>query len=187
MVADTVKSASITTLDGAPQNATSPTQLTEGIGASGRSNNHSDFVAATTGGLASASSVYKMVRLPTSCIVKSIAAFTKAGLDSSTGLAIDIGAYYSDSTIDGTPVSLQGTLISANCFLANTAFGQSGAGSRIAGMTALDAVLINSPLWAQVGLTTDPGGYIDIAVAVHTVVSGSASAGNIGLSIDTVN
>lgn len=187
MTADTVKSASITTLDGAPQNATSPTQLTEGGGAAGRAVNHSDFVAATTGGLASTSSVYKMIRLPTQAIIKKINIFTKSGLDSSTGLAIDIGAYYSDSTADGTAVSNQGVLISANCFLSNVAFGQSAAGSNINGLANMDANLLNSPLWAQVGLTSDPGGYIDVAVAVHTVVSGSASAGNIGMNVETVN
>lgn len=187
MAADTVKSASITTLDGAPQNATSPTQLTEGKGAAGRVNNHSDFVAATTGGLASTASVYKMVRLPTSCIVKSIRLFTKAGLDTSTGLAIDLGAYYSDSTIDGTAAANQGASISANCFVSNVAFGQSSAGSEINGMSNLDANLLNSPLWAQVGLATDPGGYIDVVLAVHTVASGTAVAGNIGINVSTVN
>jgi hypothetical protein len=96
MAADTVKSASITTLDAAPQNATSPTQITEGIGAAGRSVNHSDYVAMSSGGLASTSSTYKMIRLPTSCIIKAGRLFTKAGLDASTGLAIDLGAYYSD-------------------------------------------------------------------------------------------
>ena len=187
MAADTVKSASITTLDGAPQNATSPTQLTEGIGAAGRLVNHSDFVAATTGGLASTSSTYKMVRLPTSCILKSGELYTKSGLDSSTGLAVDVGAFYSDSTIDGTPYSLQGTSISANCFAANQAFGQSSAGSKIDLLSNLDASLRNSPLWSQVGLSTDPGGYIDIVVAVHTIASGTAAAGNIGINANTVN
>lgn len=187
MAADTVKSASITTLDGAPQNATSPTQLTEGKGAAGRANNHSDFVAATTGGLASTSSTYKMVRLPTSCILKVGRLFVKGGLDSSTGLAIDLGAYYSDSTIDGTTAANQGALISASCFVSNVAFGQSGAGSNIDALSNLDASLRNSPLWAQVGLSTDPGGYIDIVLAVHTVASGTASAGNIGIDVITVN
>lgn len=187
MAADTVKSASIATLDGAPQNAVSPTQLQEGKGASGRLNNHSDFVAVTAGGLASTSSTYKMLRLPTSCILKAGDLFVKGGLDSSTGLAVDLGAYYSDSTIDGTPASLQGTSISANCFISNQAFGQSGAGSKINAFSNLDANLLNSPLWAQVGLSTDPGGYIDIVLAVHTVASGTASAGNIGINVSTVN
>lgn len=182
MAADTVKSASITNLD-----ATPATQITEGKGATGRANNHSDFVAATTGGLASTSSVYKMVRLPTTCILKVGRLFTKAGLDASTGLAVDLGAYYSDSTIDGTPPSLQGTSISASCFVSNVAFGQSGAGSNIDALSNLDANLRNSPLWAQVGLSSDPGGFIDVVLAVHTGVSGAASAGNIGIDLLTVN
>jgi hypothetical protein len=187
MAADTVKSASITTLDAAPQNATSPTQITEGIGAAGRSVNHSDYVAMSSGGLASTSSTYKMLRLPTSCIIKAGRLFTKAGLDASTGLAIDLGAYYSDSTQDGTPASLQGTLISASCFVSNVAFGQSGAGSNIDAFSNLDANLRNSRLWAQVGLASDPGGYIDIVLAVHTGVSGAATAGNVLLNVETVN
>lgn len=187
MAADSVKSASITALDTAPQNVTAPTGLTEGFGASGQLNNHSDYAAATAGGLASTSSVYKIIRLSTQSIIKSIAVFTKSGLDTSTGLKIDIGAYYSDSNADGTAAANQGVLISANCFLAATAFGQSSAGSRISGMANLDANLINVQLWQQVGLASDPGGYIDIAVAVQTVASGTATAGNIGLSIDTVN
>jgi hypothetical protein len=187
MAADTVKSASITTLDGAPQNATSPTQLTEGAGAAGRLVDHSDFVTMTAGGLASTSSTYKMVRLPTQCTLKLARLAVKGGMDSSTGLAVDLGAYYSDSTIDGTPVSLQGTSISATCFMSNIAFGQSGAGSEVNALSNLDANLRNSPLWAQVGLSTDPGGYIDIVLAVHTVASGTATAGNVVLNALTVN
>lgn len=185
MAADTVKSPSITSLDAAAQSLAAP--LTEGLGAGGRLIDHSDFVTMTTGGLASTSSLYKLVRLHSQAILKLGRLFTKAGLDSSTGLAIDLGAYYSDSTEDGTPVSLQGTQISANCFVSNVAFGQSGAGSNIDALSNLDANLRNSPLWQQVGLATDPGGYIDIVLAVHTVVSGSATAGNVVLNIATVN
>ncbi len=185
MAADTVKSPSITSLDAAAQSLAAP--LTEGQGASGRLNDHSDFVTMTTGGLASTSSTYKMLRLSTQSIHKGGRLFTKAGLDSSTGLAVDIGAYYSDSTEDGTPVSLQGTLINASCFASNQAFGQSAAGSEINALSNLDASLRNSPLWQQVGLASDPGGYIDIVVAVHTVVSGSATAGAVSLTVSTVN
>lgn len=187
MAADTVKSASITTLDGAPQNSTSPTQLTEGFGAAGRLVHHGDFVLATSGGLASTGSTYKMVRLPTQCILKSGDLFVKGGLDTSTGLKVDVGAYYSDSTIDGTAVVNQGVLISANCFAAAQAFGQSSAGSKIDLLSNLDANLRNSPLWSQVGLASDPGGYIDIVVAVNTIASGTAVAGNIGINANTVN
>lgn len=187
MAADTVKSASITTLNGAPQNATSPTQLTEGVGAPGRLVDHSDFVAASAAGLVDLSSIYKMVRLPTQCILKLGRLFTKAGLDSSTGLAVNLGAYYSDSTQDGTPASLQGTAIDVDCFMAAKAFGQSGAGSELDALSNLDANLRNSQLWAQCGLASDPGGYIDIVLAVQTIASGTAAAGNIVLNLEVVN
>ncbi len=187
MAADTVKSASITVLDGAPQNATSPTQLTEGVGAAGRLVDHSDYVAATAGGLVDLTSKYKMVRLPTQCIIKLGRLFTKSGLDSSTGLAVDLGAYYSDSTQDGTPASLQGTAIDVDCFMAAQAFGRSGAGSDLNALSNLDANLRNSQLWEQCGLASDPGGYIDIVLAVQAIASGTAAAGNIVLNIETVN
>lgn len=185
MAADTVKSASITSLDAAAPSLNAP--LTEGLGAAGRLVDHSDYILATAGGLASTSSTYKMVRLPTSCIIKKAWLSTKAGLDSSTGLAVNLGAYYSDSINDGTPASLQGTLISANCFVTAKAFAQSAAGQEINALSNLDASLINSPLWQQVGLSSDPGGYIDVVLAVQTVVSGTATAGNIGLLMQVVN
>lgn len=185
MAADTVKSASITSLDAASPSLNP--SLIEGAGAPGWLVDHSDYVAATAAGLASTSSTYKMVRLPSSCTLKSARLFTKSGLDSSTGLAIDLGAYYSDDTNDGTPYSLQGVLISATCFVSNVAFGQSSAGSNIDALSNLDANLRNSQLWQQVGLASDPGGYIDMVLAVHTIASGTAAAGNIVLNVATVN
>lgn len=187
MAADSVKSASITTLDAAPQSVTAPNQLTEGQGAAGFAINHSDYVTATAGGLASTDSKYKMIRLPTTCILKTARLFTKSGLDSSTGLAVNLGAYYSDSTIDGTPSSLQGTAISTTCFMSSVAFGRSGAGSEVDALSNLDANLRNSPLWAQVGLSSDPGGYIDLVLAVQAVASGTATTGNINLNVTATN
>ena len=183
---DTIKSASITTLDGTTQQPPANTQLTEGIGAPGRLINHSDYVAATAAGLQSTSSTYKLVRITTKAILKSGDLVTKVGGDTSTSLTVDLGAYYSDSTVDGTAYANQGTLISANCFVANVAFGQSSAAARIDALSNLDPSLRNSPLWAQVGLSTDPGGYIDIVLAPHTGAS-TGIAGNIGLDLRVVN
>ena len=185
MAADTVKSASITALDAAAPSLNAP--LTEGYGASGRVNDHSDFASLTAGGLVSTASLYKMVRLPTSCILKLARLFTKAGLDSSTGLAVSLGAYYSDSVNDGTPAALQNTLISANCFMTAKAFGQSGAGSEVDALSNLDANLRTSPLWQQAGLASDPGGYIDIVLAVQAIATGVATAGNVALTVEVVN
>ena len=183
---DTVKSASITTLDGTTAQPPANTQLTEGIGAPGRVINHSDFVAATAAGLQSTSSTYKLVRITTKAILKDVRLYTKVGGDTSTSLTVDLGAYYSDSTVDGTAYANQGTLISANCFVANQAFGQSSAAANIDGLSNLDPNLRNSPLWTQVGLATDPGGYIDVVLAPHTGAS-TGIAGNIGVNVSVVN
>lgn len=187
MSADSVKSASITTLDGTSQQPPAATQLTTGYGAAGEAINSSDFVLATTAGLASTASLYKILRLPPSTILKAGELYTKAGLDSSTGLAVDLGAYYSDSQVDGTLLANQGVLISANCFVSNVAFAQSSLGAKIDALSNLDANLRNSPLWQQVGLSANPGGYIDIVLAIHTIASGTAVAGNIGLNLTRVN
>src|SRR5258706_2848300 len=117
MAADTVKSASVTALDSLLPNVTSPASLVEGGGAAGWISNRSDYVTATAGGLASTSSTYKMVRLPTSCILKSADIFTKPGLHSSAGLAVDLVAYYTSDTNDGAPHSLQCTLISSTSLM----------------------------------------------------------------------
>lgn len=186
MAADSVKSASITTLDSVGSTTYDP--LTEGYGAPGIEHNRSDYVAATAAGLASTSSLYKMVRLPTTCVLKDGWLFTSGQMDSnaSATLAVDLGAYYSDATNDGTPTSLQGTQISANCFVANQSFAHTTAGSKIDALSALNANLRTSPLWKQVGLTSDPGGYIDIVLAVHTAAA-TGVAGNVSLNLSTVN
>lgn len=183
MTADTVKSASITTLDGNAANPPAPVQLNTGKGAPGYARQVNDYVAATAAGLADTGSTYKMVRLPTQAFVKSMRLYTKSGLDSSTGLAVDLGSYYSDSTIDGTASANQGTAISATTFMSAVAFGQSGAGSNVDAMSNVDANAKNKPLWDMCGLSSDPGGYIDIVLAVHTAKSGTATAGNIGLDV----
>lgn len=181
MAADTVKSTSITNLDATDG---SLQQNTSGLGGSGLTRDASDYVAATAAGLADTGSTYRVIRLPSNAVLKDVRIFTKSGLDSSTGLAIDAGAYYSDGYVnaDGSPAAEAGAQISANCFVAAQAFGQSGAGSNIDGLSNLDANLRTSPLWKQVGLSSDPGGFIDYVLAVHTSKSGTASPGNIAVT-----
>ncbi len=97
MVADTLSSASITNLDASPVvRNTSPN------GAKYDEQKISDFATPTTGGLADTTSTYKMVRVPTNGYLKSIVLIADGALDSngSPTLAVDVGAYYSDSTTD---------------------------------------------------------------------------------------
>ena len=174
MPADTLKSTSITQLDTAWATRDPPSA---GFGMPTHLSELEDYVSPTTGGLGNTSSTYKLLRLPSTTVLKSLNLETPAQLDSGSSLLIDVGAYYSDAVDDGTAAANQGVLISANCFLAATAFGQ-GAAQRLWSLTALSAAKRIQPLWQQVGLTSDPGGYIDIVLAVHTA-AGTAVAGSI--------
>lgn len=178
MAGEQLKSTSISNLDGDTYGVI--TTPTAGMGAGGRFQEKDDTVNVTLVGLTSTASTYKMVRLPTNVKLKKIKGRCNIALDTSTGLALDVGAYYSDSTTDGTPQANQGTAISVNCFAAATTVMQSSAG------VASDVQLINNskftpdlqkePLWQAVGLSTDPGGYIDIVVAVHTAATSGAAS-----------
>lgn len=187
MTGEQLKSTSISNLDGDTYGVI--TTPTSGSGAGGRLQQKQDTVNVTLVGLTSTSSTYKMVRLPANARLKKLTGFCSVALDTSTGLTLDVGAYYSDSTTDGTPKALQGTAISVNCFAAiSTAF-QSSAGK------ASDVQLTNNgtytpdlqalPLWKAVGLSADPGGYIDIVVAVHAAAT-SGAASTFGVRADYI-
>lgn len=185
MAADILKSLSITNADTFPIIVPNPT----GNGANGYAKNITDFCTTTAAGLVQTTSTYKMVRLPSNCKIKSIKLTADAALDTSTGLALDVGAYYSDApttgNLDGTPVALAGTSIAVACFSAiNVGFRSSALGP-IDALGALAVAKRNQPLWQAVGLTSDPGGFIDIVVAVHTAAS-SAGGGNLGIDVNYV-
>lgn len=177
---DTLKSLSITNSD---QTIIVPNPT--GNGAQGFMKNISDFVTPTAAGIMLTASTYKMVRVPTNIKLKSLKLVSDGALDTSTGLGLDVGAYYSDSTVDGTAVANQGVLISANCFLANSAGFQSSAKGPVEGLTAYSVAARNQPLWQGLGLASDPGGMIDIVIAVHTLATTGGSA-KLWLSADFV-
>lgn len=175
MAADTLSSASITNLDAFPVVAN-----TAGEGAQTDSREQSDYVKPTTAGLVDTGSKYKLLRVSPEIKLKSLVAIVDGVLDSSTGLAIDVGAYYSDSTVDGTPTALQGTSISVNCFAAALAVFQSSSVADVNVLTAFSLPKRNQRLWEALGLSANPGGSIDIVVAVHTAATTAASH-NLGL------
>lgn len=174
---DTVKSNSITQLDAL--GASPPGSIlytSSGDGSAGYKRTISDLAAATTAGLGSTSSTYKIIRLATKSILKTLELVNSATLDTggdSASLTLDVGAYYSDSTTDGTPAVDQGVQISANCFAA--AVVSPLVGVRINVMTALASTKYNEPLWQALGLTTDPGGFVDVVIAVHAGADAAAA------------
>lgn len=181
MVADTLKSASITALDLLPV-----LRPDTGEGAPNMDKSVGDFVTVTTGGLASTSSLYNMVRVPSNCKLKGLALTTSTALDTNgtITLAFNVGAYYSDastttnSVLDGTPPSLAGTLISATAFASAQLAGARQSSASV--LTNFPMSKRNKPLWSALALASDPGGYIDIVVAVQAVAA-TAAAGELGL------
>lgn len=186
MAAQNIKSLSITNLDTA---GPAPIANLAGAGAPAYVRAISDSCALTTAGEASTSSTYKMVRVQSDVILKNIKLLTSATLDTGGGsasLTFDIGAYYSDSTVDGTAVANQGVLISATAFATAVVSPLAGVPTSVTWNSTFLAnevtpgPFMNSPLWEALGLATDPGGYIDIVVAVHAAAN-TAAAGSLWL------
>lgn len=175
----TLKGLQITGLDANPA-----VGYTAGEGAPGMNRSVDGYV--TTLSADSTSSTYKMVRLPSNAKVKSVklnSAVASAG-------AADINIVYSDSTVDGTSVSNQGTIpqmSAANNKLFGAAQSLVGTSQNVdvtfANATNFPYPSINIPLWSVLGLATDPGGFFDIQLNVTTQIT---TGGIVGISVTYV-
>lgn len=160
-----LKSPAITNLDTIP-----PLTSTTGEGATGYLREVSGFV--TTVSADAALSTYQLVRVPTNAKIKRVALSWAA----MTAGKVQVGVYYSDSTVDGTAVANQGLVVpttgvaffasdidltSASGMIDETFQNQANSGSNT-------IALINQPLWQALGLASDPGGFFDIVATVHT-------------------
>ncbi len=188
MSADTLKSTSITNLDTIVSAGTSPSIANSaGAGARGEVCEIEDYVTPTTGGLVDTTSTYKVLRVNPNVLLKDIKLVADADLDTGGGsaaLAFDVGAYYSDSTVDGTPVALQGTAIDDHAFADSFVFGGGTAAAPnsatvtdgpVAGPTKWTALKRQKVLWDALGLSADPGGMIDIVLTVEIAANAAAS------------
>lgn len=177
-----LKSLAITNLDAIPA-----IPNTTGEGSPGYLREVSGFttpVAADASG-----STYRLVRLPSNAKVKSIWLASQA---QGAG-AIDIGVYYSDSTIDGTAVANQGLVVptTGKTFFASqisvaAAVSAEEAFQNQATAGAFNASLLNTQLWQALGLTADPGGYLDIVATVDTTAI-TTGTGLLGVSVRYVD
>lgn len=189
---DTVKSTSLTNLDATPfiiSNA--------GQGAVGRLISVDDYCAATAAGLQSSGSYYKLIRLPSFAVIKSVVLASDAGPNLNGSLCFDLNLIFSDSTDDGTPTWLQGlipvlantggTVSLATYTGTNKIYGlwkPSASASAIAptefflnGLGAnysFTGGFTNLPLFQLFGFTdgrgqpADPGGFFDLMAYVST-------------------
>jgi hypothetical protein len=174
MSVEALKSTSITNLDANPVVAN-----TTGEGAAAVQYVQSEYV--TVSALASVTSTYRMIRVPTTVKLKEMILESEA----LGGGRINISAYYSDSTTDGTAVANQGLIVPST--------GDQFFASDIDLTSAQNNVQVmnesgnnglanrNLPFWSALGLTANPGGNFDIVLVVHTTAV--TNAGKVGLRL----
>jgi hypothetical protein len=170
MAGHNLKSTSITNLDSSPI-----VPGTIGEFAQGMVRVISDQVTTANGD--DTTSTFKLVRIPTTAKVK------KLVLDSAavTAGSADFNVVHSDSTTDGTPSALQGTIPQISA-ANNKLF---GAAQSIVGQVRVDYTLKgtftlahqNLPLWqvlVNLGVASfslDPGGFFDIQANITTTIT----------------
>lgn len=180
-----LKSTAITNLDASPVVA-----VTGGEGSPARLHSVNGYVTAVASD--AAGSTYKLVRVPSTAIIKQVLFASEA---QGAG-KVQLSVYYSDSTTDGTQVANQGLVVpttgagffsddidltSAVAQADYTSNGTSGTGAN--GYT-LDKR--NKRLWDALGLTSDPGGFFDIVAVVHTTAI-TTGTGKLGVCVHFCN
>jgi len=184
MATEALKSTPITNLDASPVTAN-----TEGEGASGRLRAITDTVTATAG--VTTGSTYRLCRIPTTAKVKRV--LLSCAAEGATGAA-DINVAHSDSTTDGTPASLQGTIpqIAAadnKLFGAAVVLTSALKNSDTTFANTFTPAHQNLPLWqvlVNLGVTTfaaDPGGFFDILLKTTATM---ANGGFVAVEVDYV-
>lgn len=161
------KSASITNLDTIPAAAN-----TAGEGAPDRLKIINDYLTApvTTGNYATDARVLRFVRIPSNAVVKEVTLESAA----QTQGTYDIGLFYSSSTVDGTTVGNQGLVLDADFFASAVSCASAVPRTdETAEAGTYTMAKRNQPIWQAAGLSSDPGGFFDVAAtATNTVTVG---------------
>jgi hypothetical protein len=175
MTTEALKSTPITNLDASPV-----TVNTAGEGAPGRLQSVNGYV--TVSASMAALSTYRLVRLPSNCKVKQVLFESEA---QGAG-KFQLGIYPSDSTTDGTNAAAPNTATDVKFFADDidcaSAVAQSDK-TYSSGNYTLDKR--NKALWDAVGLTSDPGGFLDVVATVHTTAV-TTGTGKLGVCVNYV-
>lgn len=171
MTTEALKSTSITNLDASP-----PVPNTAGRGAPGFIKAVNGYV--TVSASMAAGSTYRLVRLPSNAVIKLLQFESEA---QGAG-KFQLGVYYSDSTVDGTPQTVTpSTAISVKLFADDIDCASAVLPGDKTFYTGGGYTLNkrDQPLWQAAGLSADPGGYLDIVATVHTtdVTTGTGKLG----------
>lgn len=179
MAVEHLKSTSITNLDASPIVAN-----TQGSGAGAYTKTSIDFATPVAANLV-AGSTYQMVRLPFTAKVQWISLDADAALDTNAAptLTFNVGAFFSDSTTDGTPAASQGTVINATAFASAVVVGRATALANVYALGGFAVAKRQQPLWQALGQASNPGGFVDIVLQVQGPAATGASA-NIGITVE---
>lgn len=145
---------------------------TAGVGAAARLGYADDYV--TVPAAAAAGSIFRLVRVKSDVLVKSVMFNSEA---QGAG-KVQLGVYYPDNQADITPGNLAnlGAVISVALFSGDIDCTSAVADTEKNGLT-LDKR--QQPLWQAAGLSSNPGGKLDICATVHTtdVTTGTGKLG----------
>lgn len=172
MSVEALKSTSITNLD-----ATPVVVNTAGEGAAAPLLVQTEFV--TVSASASATSTYRMIRVPTTVKLKSLVGEWEA----MAAGAVNLSLYYSSGyAIDGSPPAQAGAIVSGGdqLFASDVNLAAASSGTQIINESGnFPLSKRNTALWSAAGLTADPGGFFDLVYVVHTtdITTGAARLG----------
>lgn len=174
MTAKYVQSISVADLDDNPA-----VRSEAGQGGAGILQCVNDYVVVTDSD--AIGSIYSAVRVPSNAVVKSVQACLDAAGTTITG---DIGVYYSDNATDGTKAANATnppTVVSVSLFAATLALAAVIEPTEYSGQSGtFTGAARNQPLWQAAGLSSDPGGYFDVAL---TLTSEAGSTSNVSIIV----
>lgn len=125
-----------------------------------------------------AGSTYKFARVPSTVKVKELWFESEA---QGAG-KVQLGVYYSDSAVDGTPASLQGTVAKVDLFATDIDCTSAVSANEVNQNGNYPLSQRNNPLWKAAGLSADPGGFFDIVATVHTTAV-TTGTGRLGVTV----
>lgn len=176
MAVDHVKSTPITNLDASPRVVSNT-----GMGAPGDLKNVEGSAVAVAS--SSADATYQLVRIPSNAKVKNIR-FESAAQGAGK---FDLGLYYATNGELGKATSLLAAAAIDQDFFATDIDAASAVAitdvTNESGSYTIDKR--NQPIWQAVGLSSDPGGFLDIVATVHTTAV-TTGTGRLGVSVDYV-
>lgn len=176
MTTEALKSTPITNLDASP-----PVRPTSGRGGIGVLQIADGTVTASD--LVTSGSTYRIVRIPSNAIIKSVWAHLDTAV---TTFTADIGVYY--PTVGAPPGVTVTTALDADLIASAVAFASIVTPTQYTDEAAAAALIVADkfkPLWDLAGLTSDPGCDLDI-VLTNTATNDCAAGAIIYLAVHFV-